>query len=61
MYSYVYLIAVVSQSTFDCDFEKDLCSWTQEKNSDKFDWKRARGPTASSATGPTLDHTSGTG
>ncbi|KAJ7394106.1 Chymotrypsin-like elastase member 3B [Desmophyllum pertusum] len=35
----------------DCDFEKDLCNWSQAKN-DKFDWTRRSGRTPSSFTGP---------
>ena len=38
-----------------CDFEKDLCSWKQEV-SDDFDWTRQKGPTCSSETGPSTDH-----
>lgn len=53
--------STVSQSTFDCDFETDLCKWKQDTKTDKFDWTRARGPTASSQTGPTNDHTTKTG
>ena len=34
-----------------CDFEKDLCGWTQSK-SDNFDWKRQQRRTPSSLTGP---------
>ncbi|XP_067035083.1 chymotrypsinogen B-like [Acropora muricata] len=34
-----------------CDFEKDLCGWTQSK-SDNFDWKRQQRRTPSSSTGP---------
>ncbi|KAJ7394105.1 Serine protease 56 [Desmophyllum pertusum] len=34
-----------------CDFEKDLCNWSQAKN-DKFDWTRRSGRTPSSSTGP---------
>ena len=34
-----------------CDFENDLCDWTQSK-SDNFDWKRQQGRTPSSFTGP---------
>ena len=44
----------------NCNFERDLCTWTQDKT-DKFDWTRKLGSTASSGTGPSADHTTGTG
>ena len=40
----------------DCNFERDLCEWTQMRN-DQFDWLRIRGKTKSSGTGPNNDHT----
>ena len=43
-----------------CDFEKDTCGWTQRQD-DKFDWIRARGRTPSARTGPTSDHSTGSG
>ncbi|KAK7478849.1 hypothetical protein BaRGS_00029948, partial [Batillaria attramentaria] len=44
-----------------CDFElPTICGYTQE-TVDDFDWTRHRGRTASSSTGPTGDHTTGTG
>ena len=42
-----------------CDFEKDLCGYTQDKT-DTFDWTRYRRSTSSAGTGPTADHTKGT-
>jgi len=45
---------------FNCDFEIDFCSWTQD-SSDKFNWTRHRGKTSSTDTGPTTDHTLKTG
>lgn len=45
---------------FDCDFEIDFCSWTQD-SSDTFNWTRHHGRTSSTATGPTTDHTLKTG
>ncbi|XP_046559779.1 MAM and LDL-receptor class A domain-containing protein 1-like [Haliotis rubra] len=43
-----------------CSFDNDMCGWTQMKNDD-FDWTRHQGSTASSGTGPLLDHTTGKG
>lgn len=42
-----------------CDFEYGLCGW-QQMTTDQFDWRRHRGPTSSSGTGPKADHSSGT-
>ena len=50
----------VSHSPFDCSFESNTCTWTQDKT-DVFDWTRAQGPTGTFTTGPTTDHTLGTG
>ena len=41
-----------------CDFEKGLCSWTQDTD-DIFDWTRDSGGTSSWLTGPGRDHTTG--
>ncbi|XP_035658189.1 MAM and LDL-receptor class A domain-containing protein 1-like [Branchiostoma floridae] len=46
--------------TFDCDFETDICGWTQAGDDD-FDWTRNLGTTGSTQTGPSTDHTTGTG
>ena len=44
-----------------CDFEDDLCTWTNLRGSvDDFDWTRQNGDTASFNTGPKADHTEGT-
>lgn len=42
----------------DCDFEKDLCSWTQGRGDD-FDLARYQGNTLTAMTGPSSDHTIG--
>ncbi|XP_036411856.1 MAM and LDL-receptor class A domain-containing protein 1 isoform X2 [Colossoma macropomum] len=44
----------------DCDFEKDLCTWNQLLT-DVFDWTRHSGSTPTSMTGPSFDHTTGSG
>lgn len=44
-----------------CDFDLDLCSGWQQSYSDVFDWTRWTGSTYSSNTGPSSDHTSGSG
>ncbi|XP_017288026.1 zonadhesin isoform X1 [Kryptolebias marmoratus] len=45
---------------FDCDFEQDLCLWSQLLT-DVFDWERHSGSTPTNATGPSSDHTTGGG
>ncbi|XP_078334103.1 MAM and LDL-receptor class A domain-containing protein 1-like [Crassostrea virginica] len=47
-------------NSFACDFTYDSCGWVQDK-SDNFDWTRKSGTTTSVQTGPTGDHTTGTG
>lgn len=44
-----------------CDFEADLCGYSQDKQGDDADWERRRGPTPTSYTGPRGDHTMGLG
>ncbi|XP_069133150.1 MAM and LDL-receptor class A domain-containing protein 1-like [Argopecten irradians] len=39
-----------------CNFDKNLCGWTNAKQDD-FDWLRHRGSTGSRNTGPSSDHT----
>ena len=44
-----------------CDFDNGLCfGWSQSKQ-DVFDWTLYSGRTSSSNTGPSSDHTSGSG
>ena len=47
-------------TAYDCTFEQGFCQWTQSMT-DNFNWTRAQGPTGSSLTGPTNDHTTGKG
>lgn len=51
---------VLAPSQWDCNFESGLCTWTQAKD-DQFDWTRVRGSTGTTNTGPTSDHTTGSG
>ena len=44
----------------DCDFESGLCTYSNTKAEDQFDWLRNAGATASWQTGPKVDHTLGT-
>ncbi|XP_047662628.1 MAM and LDL-receptor class A domain-containing protein 1 isoform X2 [Tachysurus fulvidraco] len=52
--------AVSPVCTFDCNFDSDLCTWSQLAT-DVFDWTRHNGPTSTALTGPSSDHTTGTG
>lgn len=43
-----------------CGFEdKSICGFTQDNQTDNFDWTRARVQTPSGGTGPNGDHTCG--
>ena len=42
-----------------CDFERDLCTYSNARAGDDFDWIRNSGNTSSSNTGPAQDHTQG--
>ncbi|XP_013397767.1 MAM and LDL-receptor class A domain-containing protein 1-like [Lingula anatina] len=44
-----------------CTFENGTCGWTQDTTGDQFDWILLGGSTGSGGTGPTTDHTYGTG
>ncbi|CAH1274186.1 MAMDC2 [Branchiostoma lanceolatum] len=51
----------VPTGTGDCNFESaDICGYTHDRSHD-FDWQRNRGSTSSSGTGPSQDHTTGSG
>lgn len=46
----------------DCEFDFDvMCHWTNDPNDPDFNWERKTGGTPSSKTGPSGDHTSGSG
>ncbi|CAF0847412.1 unnamed protein product, partial [Rotaria sordida] len=49
-----------SRHILDCDFEMDLCSWETNGLAD-FNWTRTSSTTPSIDTGPSGDHTTGTG
>ncbi|XP_072014802.1 thyroid hormone-induced protein B-like [Amphiura filiformis] len=44
----------------ECDFDDDTCDWRQLQDDD-FDWTRFTGSTPSYYTGPSRDHTTGSG
>ncbi|XP_030849911.1 MAM and LDL-receptor class A domain-containing protein 1-like [Strongylocentrotus purpuratus] len=45
---------------FDCDFDMDLCGWNADLTG-AISWTRLSGPTPTPDTGPSSDHTSGSG
>lgn len=40
---------------FNCQFSTNFCGWTQS-TTDDFDWRRNRGSTLTTGTGPPSDH-----
>ncbi|XP_070531537.1 MAM and LDL-receptor class A domain-containing protein 1-like [Ptychodera flava] len=50
----------VTPSPHFCDFDTDMCSYVEDVN-DHFDWTRHTGATESGDTGPSGDHTTGSG
>ena len=44
-----------------CNFDAGLCNWKNVNGEDDFDWTRNQGSTGSYGTGPSTDHTTGTG
>ena len=44
----------------DCNFDTDLCNW-EDYGKNGMNWTRHTGATPTEGTGPTADHTSGSG
>ncbi|XP_025084901.1 MAM and LDL-receptor class A domain-containing protein 1-like [Pomacea canaliculata] len=54
------ITAGACQDAASCDFEEDLCLWTNAYDgSDKFDWLRVQGSSSTQYVTPSADHTSG--
>ena len=45
----------------DCSFDDGMCTWTNSRTGDVFDWIIGGGGTPSFLTGPSSDHTTGSG
>ena len=56
----IFYLSFSGGSVLTCDFEQGFCQWFHLVD-DEFDWTRNKGQTNSSGTGPTADHTKGTG
>lgn len=41
----------------ECDFQTNLCGWTNQGGVDQGDWLRGRGASPNPNTGPSVDHT----
>ena len=54
-------VPTVSTTNASCSFDYGLCSGWSQSYSDVFDWTRYSGSTPSIGTGPSSDHTSGSG
>lgn len=50
-----------STTVLDCSFESQVCVYNAAKHSDNADWTRHSGGTSTSNTGPSGDHTTGSG
>lgn len=48
------------QPSGTCDFEVDVCGYSNTRNGDNFDWLRSAGSTLTANTGPAVDHTTNT-
>ncbi|XP_078664596.1 uncharacterized protein LOC144907424 [Branchiostoma floridae x Branchiostoma belcheri] len=51
----------IDGSPADCDFDINICQYTQVTTNNNMDWKQTAGPTDSSSTGPAADSTTGFG
>jgi len=51
-------LLISGPQTVTCDFDIDLCAWKQS-TTDNFDWSLQSGPTLTTQTGPSADHSSG--
>ncbi|XP_077978885.1 MAM and LDL-receptor class A domain-containing protein 1-like [Glandiceps talaboti] len=58
--SFVIPEVILGQVTLNCTFEVDQCGWVQALDDD-FDWTRQQSNTQTPHTGPSGDHTVGTG
>lgn len=56
-----YLLFILVIFSGDCDFESGMCTYDNTQAEDQFDWLRNAGTTPSLRTGPSVDHTLGTG
>ena len=50
-------VVILSLCAGGCDFETGLCTWTNARSGDQFDWLIGHGQTNSQYTGPSYDHT----
>lgn len=57
---FCFVLFFFSEKYTSCDFENGLCEWSQGTNDD-FDWTRLSGATATIESGPSRDHSKGTG
>ena len=60
VFNFIHLSMQSDSVTGDCTFDTDLCGW-RNGGPGFNNWTRINGPTANNNTGPTSDHTSGTG
>ncbi|XP_076347182.1 MAM and LDL-receptor class A domain-containing protein 1-like [Tachypleus tridentatus] len=50
-----------SPVSYFCDFEDGMCDWKNDDINKNMNWEIGRGPTLTPYTGPSVDHTVGTG